>query len=261
MKEAWKVMALFVAVFLIVLTPWILLRRQSTSSDSTIYREPVTLETVAAEDENGDKDGVPEEEVADAADPPQLSSGEEEVFTVEERLDMITRAVYFDGTYAVTPLNSDVTEQVDRVIEQLTVLQESRVLPPEIGLIPGNLTAHEATMLTFYAEEEIQILNLVLECVHGNWFSAAMDLDNGLLYAVSILGEYVPLEPDVEPASYLAYLSLDSEVAMQMDTYEDGFYGTLSSQGDALWHISFEITNHYLSYSAGFLEAMGLMPF
>ena len=46
MKEAWKVMALFVAVFLIVLTPWILLRRQSTSSDSTIYREPVTLETV-----------------------------------------------------------------------------------------------------------------------------------------------------------------------------------------------------------------------
>ena len=263
MKEAWKVMALFVAVFLIVLTPWVLLRRQSASGDSTIYREPVTLETAAADDESGQEDSAPEEEAANAADPPKVSTDEESSFSTEEQLDLITRTVYFDGTYAVTPLNNGAAEQVDRAIEQLQALQACQALPPEIGFIPQNTSALDCQLITFYAgERNVQVLYLFLECVYGNPMAVAMDLDSGLLYTVAILGEYVPLEPDVDPAAYLAYLSLDPEATSQeMETYEDGFWGTVNSRSDALWHISFEITNRYISYSAGFLEALGLMPF
>ena len=254
MKETFKVMGLFVIVFLIALTPWLLLRQESQSPDDTIHRMAVTLSSPE----------IAEEEPADA-DP------ETQEPTVEERLRIMRRAAVDTGTYSISAVNWDALDLAlldDAVRSQMEALLVHGALPTvEMGELRG---VEPMDQVTFYdpqdAIEMVQIMTMCLVYDYCQVF-AAMDLESNLFYAVSFLQTYDPasdwLPTNVQPTAFLEYLGVEEPMEISIVNLADnsGFFGTLTSSEDPDLLISFAVTAFQIGYGPEALDYLGLMQY
>ena len=255
MKETIKVLSLFCVVFLIALTPWLLLRQESQSPDDTIHREAVNLTETEATEELADQDAPP---------------GVEEP-TVEDKLRILYRAGVSSGTYSSVGINWDALDMnllADAVQRQMEALVVYGALPQlEMGYLRG---VEPVDQVTFYdpqdAAETVQIMTMYL--VYENFLLyAAMDVQTNLFYAI-ILQEPSYLESDwlptnLQPTAFLEYLGVEEPMEISIVNLEDssGFYGQLTSSVDPDLVISFEITGNLICYCPGVLDYLGLMQY
>ena len=254
MKETIKVMGLFVLIFLIALTPWLLLRQESQSPDDTVHRVAVPL--VSPE--------IAEEMSADADLKDRAS-------TVEEKLRIMRRAAVDTGTYSISSVNWDALDLTllgDAVRSQMEALLVHGVLPSvDMGGLRG---VEPMDQVTFYdpqdAIETVQIMTMYL--VYDNCLVfAAMDLESNLFYAVSLpqafdlASDWLPT--NVQPTAFLAYLGVEEPMEISITNLSDGsgFFGTLVSSDDPDLLISFEVTRFQIGYSPEALDYMGLMQY
>lgn len=255
MKETLKVMGLFVIVFLIALTPWLLLRQESQTPDDTVHREAVTLME-------------PEELAAPAdLDAPPAAEGP----TVEEKLRIMRRAAVDSGTYSSVGVNWDTLDMnllADAVQCQMEALVVYGALPP---LETGNLISVEPVdQVTFYnpqdAAETVQIMTMYL--VYENYLLfAAMDVQTNLFYAI-VLPDPSYMESDwlptnLQPTAFLEYLGVEEAMEISVVNRSDGsgFFGQLTSTVNPDFIISFEITGDLICYCPGALDSLDLMQY
>lgn len=255
MKETLKVMGLFVIVFLIALTPWLLLRQESQSPDDTVHREAVNLTEPEATEELADRDASP---------------GVEEP-TVEEKLRILYRAGVSSGTYSSVGVNWDTLDMnllADAVQCQMEALVVYGALPQ---LEMGNLLSVEPVdQVTFYnpqdAAETVQIMTMYL--VYENYLLfAAMDVQTNLFYAI-VLPDPSYMESDwlptnLQPTAFLEYLGVEETMEISIVNLKDssGFFGQLTSTVDSDFIISFEITGNLICYCPGVLDSLDLMQY
>ena len=174
MKETIKVLTLFCLIFLIALTPWLLLRQESQSPDDTIHQEAVNLTEPEELAEGVDQDAPP---------------GVEEP-TVEEKLRILYRAGVSSGTYSSVGVNWETLDMnllADAVQCQMEALVVYGALPQlEMGYLRG---VEPVDQVTFYdpqdAAETVQIMTMYL--VYENYLLfAAMDVQTNLFYAINL---------------------------------------------------------------------------
>lgn len=255
MKETIKVLALFSMVFLIALTPWLLLRQESLSPDDTIHRETVTLTEPEELEELADQDAPP---------------GVEEP-TVEEKLRILYRAGVDSGTYSSVGVNWDTLDMnllADAVQCQMEALVVYGALPQlEMGYLRG---VEPVDQVTFYdpqdAAETVQIMTMYL--VYENYLLfAAMDMETNLFYAISLFQpsyeETDWLPTNLQPTAFLEYLgvkeSMEISIVNQLDS--NGFFGQLISNNYPDLILSFEITGNLICYCPGVLDYLDLMQY
>lgn len=243
MKELRKVLPLLLLLLAVAAAPWLLLQRQSVTADGTVHREPVDLESQPS----GDGASVP------------------------ERLKLIEQAVYSDNTYAITPLSPDspsVVMRQEMLLEQLETLQDSNILPRlELGTDPA-LDCKETLLVEFYdisdASRSVQLLLAVFTMESRYTAFAAMDMETGLFYTISLWDALEELNTDLAPSSYLfSYLGLSGDVLEDLSTASNGFglFGSLFYTGEYQLEFYVTCTNSQISYSPGFLESAGVIPY
>ena len=251
MKEAIQVYALLLLTILIALTPWLLLR-QNTTPDATIHHQSVTLlSTELPEAAQDEQPPAPSDEAAEeAAAPPET----------DEQLALIYRAL-FEGGYFTVPYPGE-SEQisillVDQMRSQLAELQATGALIP---LDFGELLSVQGGYLTsFYdpydARQSVQVLTLRLLYEHYT-VCAVMDLQTQVLYGLLIESS----EPEAfffsDPKAYFSYLLPGEDNVSYTSVYD--FSGSVSN-GEYI--ISFTCDEFSLMYTQEFVDAVGMMLF
>ena len=254
MKETIKVLSLFCLIFLIALTPWLLLRRESSVPDDTIHRQPVTLEAP--------------EEPADTEADAVAASGET---AVEEKLRLLYRAAVSSETYSISSVRWDTMDLA--LLGEVAQLQMEALVVQ--GALPsmelGNLGAVEPVeQVTFYdpedATEIVRVLTVYLYYEYYMVF-AVMDLDTNLFYAVAIQepanrDEEFSLT-DVRPTGFLEYLGMEESVEIYIANYGNynGYFGNFYSTEDENFLLTFNITGKRIIYCPESLAYLGLMQY
>ena len=244
MKEAAKILSLLVLLLALAAAPWLLLQQQSAMVDNTVHREAVAL------------DG-----------PEAIDGGS---FSVMDRLTLISQSVYDTGSYVVTPLDNSspsVTLRLDLILEQLYYLQDTRALP-QLDLADNPpMKVHSAQQVEFYDSADtsryVRLLLVVMSLDARYKATIVMDMENDLLYTVTVLDDLMQMVPEVLPDAYLTYLTLPVDAAEnQLSMTETGvFSGSITLDGEPPLAILAFCTSQYASYTLAALEASGLMPF
>lgn len=244
MKEAAKILSLLILLLALAAAPWLLLQRQSATVDNTVHREAVALES-----------------------PEALDGGS---FSVMDRLTLISQSVYDTGSYVVTPLDNSsasVTLRLDLILEQLYYLQDIRALP-QLDLADNPpMKVHSAQQVEFYdtanPSRYVRLLLVVLSLDARYKATVVMDMENDLLYTVTVLDDLMQMVPEVLTDAYLTYLTLPVDAAEnQLSMTETGvFSGSITLDGEPPLTILAFCTSQYASYTLAALEASGLMPF
>lgn len=244
MKEAAKILSLLILLLALAAAPWLLLQRQSATVDNTVHREAVAL------------------------DGPEAIDGSS--FSVMDRLTLITQSVYDTGSYAVTPLDNSsasVTLRLDLILEQLYYLQDIRALPQLDLANNPPMKVHSAQQVEFYDTADtsryVRLLLVVMSLNARYKATVVMDMENELLYTVTVLDDLMQMVPEVLTDAYLTYLTLPVDAAEnQLSMTETGiFSGSVTLDGEPPLAILMFCTAQYASYTLAALEASGLMPF